>query len=176
MKTILIILFALGIIMYNDSLAQGSFTQDVKKEELSSLLQPIDETILDSVLKANEGNVVLVNLWAYWCLPCKEEFPELVKLYNNYKDKNFKLIFISLDFDDALATKTEPYLKSQNVDWVTYYNKFKKDEDMINFFSKDWDGAIPGTFIYDQSGNQVKEFIGKKKYEDFENEILKYLD
>jgi thiol-disulfide isomerase/thioredoxin len=151
-------------------------SRDVSAQESVSLLLPINEQSLDSVLRANEGNVVLINLWAYWCQPCKEEFPELVKLYNNYKDKNFKLIFISLDFDEALATKTEPYLKSQNVDWITYYNKFKKDEDMINFFSKDWDGAIPATFIYDKSGNKVKELVGKKTYEVFEQEVLKYLD
>lgn len=177
MRTILLIfIFALSFSAFDASFAQDPFTSSDKKKSSTSLLQPINEVSLDSIMKANEGNVVLVNLWAYWCLPCKEEFPELVKLYNNYKDKNFKLVFISLDFGDALANKTEPYLQSQNVDWVTYYNKFKKDEDLINFFSKDWDGGIPGTFIYDKSGNKVKEFIGKKKYEDFENEVVKYLD
>ncbi|HCA43244.1 MAG TPA: hypothetical protein DEP28_08335 [Bacteroidetes bacterium] len=161
-----------------------------ESEENTNLFLPVTENNIDSVIQTNlygskkidgmsygdsKNNVVLVNLWAYWCQPCKEEFPELVKLYRDYKDKGLKVIFITLDFGDALETQSKPYLESQGVNWVSYYNKFAKDENLIEYFSKDWDGGIPGTFIYGKDGKLAKQMIGKKTYEEFEkavNELL----
>lgn len=140
----------------------------------SQVLLPADKNVLDSIRTANRENVILINFWATWCRPCTEEFPDLMKLYKNYRDKNFKIIFISLDFGDNLGDKTKAFLKKQGVDFVTYYNNFTKDEDLINYISKDWEGSIPGTFIYSNNILQ-KTLIGKHNYKDFRDVISKYL-
>lgn len=140
----------------------------------SQVLLPADKNVLDSIRTANRENVILINFWATWCRPCTEEFPDLMKLYKNYSDKNFKIIFISLDFGDNLGDKTKAFLKKQGVDFVTYYNNFTKDEDLINYISKDWEGSIPGTFIYSNNILQ-KTLIGKHNYKDFRDVISKYL-
>ncbi len=140
----------------------------------SQVLLPADKNVLDSIRTANRENVILINFWATWCRPCTEEFPDLMKLYKNYSDKNFKIVFVSLDFGDNLGDKTKSFLKKQKVDFITYYNNFSKDEDLINYISKDWEGSIPGTFIYSNNILQ-KTLIGKHNYKDFKDVILKYL-
>lgn len=139
----------------------------------SQELLPADKNVLDSIRNANRENVILINFWATWCRPCTEEFPDLMKLYKNYRDKNFKIVFVSLDFGDNLGEKTKDFLKKQGVDFITYYNNFSKDEELINYISKDWEGSIPGTFIYSKNILQ-KTLIGKHNYKDFKEVILKY--
>ncbi|MDR2474350.1 MAG: TlpA family protein disulfide reductase, partial [Bacteroidales bacterium] len=46
---------------------------------------------------AGKGKYVLLDFWASWCPPCREEMPNLVKLYSEYKDKNFEIVGYSLD-------------------------------------------------------------------------------
>ena len=75
MKKIIIIILLL--------FASESYSQEIKYlKELSEL---------DNIVKSNKGNVILFNFWATWCRPCVEEFPDLMKLYNNYKEKNLKV-------------------------------------------------------------------------------------
>ncbi|MFC2093583.1 TlpA family protein disulfide reductase [Bacteroidota bacterium] len=146
------------------------------KTSFSQVLLPADTNTLDSIKKVNKGNVILFNFWASWCKPCKEEFPDLVKIHNDFKDKNFSLIFVSLDFDEALENNTIPFLKEQGVDFTTYFNNFEKDEDLILYIDKNWNGGIPGTFIFDKEGKLSASLIGAQSYATFEKEINKQLN
>ena len=137
---------------------------------------PADQNTLDSIREANIGNVLVFNMWAYWCAPCKEEFPELVKLYNNYKDKGVKLIFVSLDFPETFETQTIPFLKEQGVDFTTYYNNFEKDEQLINYMDINWEGGLPGTFMYNKDGKLSVTMVGARTYDVFEESVQKLLD
>lgn len=147
----------------------------ISTQAISQELKPADHTTLDSIKAANKGKVVLFNFWATWCKPCVEEFPDLVKINEAYKDDDFKIILVSLDFAEDLDSKTKNFLNKMKVDFVSYYNGFEKDDDLINYMDKNWNGGIPGTFIYDKEGKLSKTFIGKTKYEDFEKAIEKLL-
>jgi len=132
---------------------------------------PANKSVLDSIKESNKGNVVLFNFWATWCKPCVQEFPDLMKINDEFKEKNFKLIFVTLDFGDNDFKETKSFLKKQGVDFVTYYNNFKKDDELISYMDKDWDGGIPGSFFFDENGTLRKSFIGKRKYENFKEVI-----
>ncbi|MBK8551733.1 MAG: TlpA family protein disulfide reductase [Ignavibacteria bacterium] len=134
---------------------------------------PANQNTLDSLKDAYKGKVILFNFWATWCKPCVEEFPDLMKINSEYKDKDFKLIFVTLDFGNDLAVQTKKFLKKMNVDFTTYYNAFKNDEDLINYMNKDWDGGIPGTFIFNKDGKLIKTLIGKSEYSEFKKSIDK---
>ncbi len=140
-------------------------------------IKPINKTDdLKSIMDANKGKVILVNFWATWCKPCVKEFPDLVKLQNDYKDKGFVLVFISADMPEEIKSKVSPFLSQEKVDFPTYYIGSDKPEDIINYVDKDWQGAIPSTYIYDKEGNVKASILGTKSYEQFESEITKYLN
>lgn len=134
---------------------------------------PANQNTLDSLKDAYKGKVILFNFWATWCKPCVEEFPDLMKINSEYKDKDFKLIFVTLDFGNDLAVQTKKFLDKMNVDFTTYYNAFKNDEDLINYMNKDWNGGIPGTFIFNKDGKLIKTLIGKSEYAEFKKAIDK---
>ena len=124
-----------------------------------------------ALLDNSKGKVILVNFWATWCPPCVKEFPELVKLYNVYKDKEFVLMFISLDDKSEYDSKLLPFLKKQGVDFTSYFGNFSNPETIMNYVDKSWQGEIPYTGIYDKDGKLVKSLLGNKTYEQFETEI-----
>ena len=150
------------------SFCATSFSQQIKPIKVTSEI--------DELIKDNKGNVLLFNLWATWCKPCVEEFPDLIKLYNNYKDKNFKIIFISIDFKEEINTKLIPFLKQNNVNFVTYFDDFKNQDELIDYFDKKCDGGIPSTYIFDKDGVEESKFLGIKDYSFYEREIQKFID
>ncbi len=48
-------------------------------------------------LGAYEGNVVLLNIWATWCFPCREEMPSMQRVYERYRDRDFEVVAVSID-------------------------------------------------------------------------------
>jgi len=108
-------------------------------------------------------------------VPCREEFPDLVKLAQDY-DKNIRVIGISVDDSDDLDSKVIPFLKNQNAEFENYLLKVVDPEDFINLLNKDWSGAVPATFIYDNTGKQNESLIGNQSYELFEKAIKKVID
>ncbi|MBK8982836.1 MAG: TlpA family protein disulfide reductase [Ignavibacteria bacterium] len=141
----------------------------------SQELIPADKNTLDKLISENKDKVLLFNYWATWCKPCVEEFPDLMKLHKNYKDKDFKLIFVSLDFGEDFKDEIVTFLKKSGVDFDTYYNNFNKDEELLNYVDKNWEGGIPGTFIYDKTGKLRKSMVGKHDYDEFKKEVDIYL-
>jgi len=65
-------------------------------------IAPTPEIVLGTLegkkisLKDFRGKVVLLNFWASWCLPCREEMPAMEKLYQEYKDKNFAILAVAV--------------------------------------------------------------------------------
>jgi thiol-disulfide isomerase/thioredoxin len=124
------------------------------------------------VLRAVRGagaRVVLVNVWATWCAPCREEFPDLVKLQRNYRDRGLRVIFVSADFDSELPA-VKRFLAQHGVDWPTYL-KAEADMEFISGLDERWTGAIPATFIYDDRGTLHHFIEGKVSYEQIERKV-----
>ena len=65
-------------------------------------------------LKSLRGKYVLIDFWASWCGPCRRENPNVVRLYNKYKDKGFDILGVSLDNNKA---KWEAAIKKDNLSW-----------------------------------------------------------
>lgn len=91
------------------------------------------------------NKVVVVNLWATWCPPCKAEIPDLARVYSRYKSKGVVLLgVVTDDIDDAgLAT----FMKQLGIN----YPIVRADDDLIHDF--DDPDMLPTTFIYDKRGH-----------------------
>lgn len=165
MKNVTIYTIIIGCLF----LSQSTFATD-------SLFYPLLQTkASDQILKEihnNNEKVVLVNVWATWCQPCREEFPDILKLYRNYKEKGLELILISADFDRQEGNAKQ-FLAQQGVEFVSY-RKIGKDEDFVNILNPKWSGALPASFIY-VNGKLVDFWEGKTNYEIFEKKVTQQL-
>jgi thiol-disulfide isomerase/thioredoxin len=130
---------------------------------------------LSELITANKDHALLINVWATWCEPCREELPDLVKIAKSYGDK-VRVVGINVDDVETLDSKVIPFIKSQKVDFKIYLLKVTEPEDFINLLNKKWSGAIPATFIYDKKGNQKETLIGKQNYKSFEQAVKKVID
>lgn len=133
----------------------------------SQIVKPIDEKGLQQRLQQARGKVVLLNFWATWCDPCVEEFPDLVKIAQEFRPRGLEMILVSIDEPEELEKKVKPFLQNQGVTWPTYFKKTRDDEVFINTIDPKWSGAIPATFIYDANGVLVKRLIAHQRYEAF---------
>jgi thiol-disulfide isomerase/thioredoxin len=137
-------------------------------------VEKLDKGKIQNIIKEREGKPLFVNIWATWCVPCREEFPDLIKLAGKYKGK-VDFVGISVDYDDEIETKINPFLKNFKVNFPQYVNAFENAEQLINFFDKDWNGAIPATFIFDKYGKKVISIFGKEDFKTFESKILQVI-
>ena len=124
--------------------------------------------VMDVIKNAN-ANVVLVNVWATWCVPCVEEFPDIMAVYQQYKSRGLRVVFVSVDFEDQ-ADDARVFLKTQGVDFPTYL-KLSDDRAFINTLDPNWSGAMPATWIYDGEGEKRHFWIGKASREQLKKKI-----
>jgi len=132
-------------------------------------LLPADaETVLQAV-KQPGARAVLVNVWATWCAPCIEEFPDVLKLKKAWADKGLRVILVSADFPET-RDATLKFLVEHGVDFPTYL-KDGNDMKFIDALSPKWTGAIPATFLYDSTGRLVHVREGMASYDVLEREV-----
>jgi len=107
-----------------------------------------------------KGKVLVLNFWATWCGPCVAEFPELVALDAKYRDKGMKLVGITADDAEDVQPKVIPFIKKHHVKFDIVRQDTDDPEEMINQITKDWNGVIPVTFVYDKQGNLAYTRLG----------------
>ncbi len=134
-----------------------------------TLLKDVTGDQLQDIINSYKGDkAVLVNIWATWCAPCVEEFPEIVKLQRNYSEE-LKVIFVSADFPDSRG-RALTFLKEQGVDWTTYF-KTGGDQEFIESLSDSWTGALPFSKIIGVNGEIVDSWEQSATYETFEKHV-----
>jgi thiol-disulfide isomerase/thioredoxin len=135
----------------------------------------LDAKGLEKRIEAEKGNVVLLNFWATWCVPCREEFPDLVRLQKALSAKGLRVIGVSTDFSKQLAA-VDAFLAKNRPSFPNYHRKSGgDDQDFINAVDPKWGGELPFSVLYGRDGGKVRTLSGKSSYADFEREVLKAL-
>ena len=118
-------------------------------------LRPADAARVIQEVRRPGAKAVLVNLWATWCQPCREEFPDLVRIEREFRDRGLRVVFVSADFPDA-ERDAQRFLAAHGVRGPSF---IKEGDDMtfIDGLHSAWSGALPATFIYDSNG-VLREF------------------
>jgi thiol-disulfide isomerase/thioredoxin len=141
----------------------------------SRLAGELDAKGLARRLAQEKGRVVLLNFWATWCDPCREEFPSLVRLQKAYQSRGLTVLGVSTDFSSQLAG-VEKFLAMQRPSFPNYRKKSEgDDQDFINAVDRSWGGELPFSVLYGRDGKKEKVLSGKQSYEDFEREALRLL-
>ena len=142
-------------------------------EPASEQVTPVTVAELKQAVTNARAKVVLVNLWATWCGPCREEFPDLVRLERAWRGRGLKVLLVSADNSTDLP-KVRRFLAERGVKFPTYL-KMQKDMEFINGLDSRWTGALPATFLYDGTG-QLRDFWeGATTYAVVEQKVQKIL-
>lgn len=133
----------------------------------------IDENGIKTALKPN-GKPLLVNFWATWCDPCREEFPDLVKFDTEYKGK-IDFITVSLDSPDDINTTVPKFLADMKAEMPAYLLRVEDEGAVISSITKDWQGGLPFTILYDEKGSIAYFKQGKVKIDVLKTELEKLI-
>ena len=112
------------------------------------------------------GKVVIVNFWATWCPPCREEIPEMVELSNRYKDK---LQIIGVSMDDAPASEVREFAKQIGISYPVVMGSGAIDAEYGGV------PALPTSFVISPDGRVVQKHAGLYPIGVYETEIRSLL-
>ena len=101
------------------------------------------------------GKVLLVNLWASWCGPCRAETPELVKLHKEYQSRGVEMVGLSTEDPDASAESVSDFIREFAVDYQIGWAKREVAQTLMQGRT-----SIPQSFIIARDGRIIKCFIG----------------
>ena len=146
------------------SCSSPSPPEQEESEETIRLLTPAN---FKETLTQAEEDLVFVNFWATWCVPCMEEFPDLVKLEKEYGDKAIAFWAVSCDTEEDRKTKVPQFLEEQGSGLTSFAINLSEQEEMIETVSPDWQGTLPTTFILRRSGEILFQHSGKMSFEEF---------
>jgi len=136
---------------------------------------PLSEELRNTALKTLDGRslklsdfadkVVVLNIWATWCGPCRLEMPELVKVSNDYKDRGVVVLGLATSYnerDDQQHVKD--YIKAQNVPYQIIWDDGTLAGPLVE--AVQGRSVIPQSFIISRDGRIVKHFEGFRQYSD----------
>ncbi|MBL7700027.1 MAG: AhpC/TSA family protein [Chitinophagaceae bacterium] len=118
-------------------------------------------------LSSFRGKYVLVDFWASWCRPCREENPNVVKAFNKYKDKNFTVLGVSLDQSRAPWLKA---IRTDNLDWTQVSDLKGWNNEAAGKYNIQ---SIPQNFLIDPQGKIIAKNLRGPELHTRLEELLK---
>ncbi len=115
---------------------------------------------------AGKGKVVLIDFWAAWCGPCRQEMPNVVNAYKDFKDKGFEIVGVSLDRDQE---SWEKGLADLNMTWPQMSDLKFWDTPVVNLYAF---RGIPHTVLLDGEGNIIAKDLRGSALHDKLAELL----
>jgi peroxiredoxin len=107
-------------------------------------------------LKQFKGKIIFLNFWATWCGPCKEEMPYIEALYQQFKEKNFVFLTVSVDYEGI-----KPVKEFINKYQYTFPVLLDPKCETLDLFEVK---GIPTTFLIDKKGKMIGKAIGPRDW------------
>lgn len=139
-------------------------------------LTPLTLEGYGNLISAHRGHVVLATFWATYCIPCRAELPELVKLATSLHPRGLDLVVISADDADQEPQARKFIVPKIPALFGKLYIKSTTDDDKYAAgIHAHWQGELPANFIYDRTGRKEGAFIGEVPTKNIEAVIEKFL-
>jgi len=112
------------------------------------------------------GKVVLLNFWATWCPPCRDEIPEMIELSNRFKDR---LQIVGVSMDDAPSDDVREFVKEMGIDYPIVMGS--------RTLSQEYGGvpALPTSFVVNTDGKIVQKHEGLYPIDQYDSEVRSLL-
>lgn len=123
---------------------------------------PLDERSYRQMVAAHHGQVLLVDFWATWCAPCREELPKLVSMSDGYRSKGVALVTVSCN-DPEQKPQALSYIRQKGAPGPYYIRQVDDDDAFAAAIDPRWgkaSGALPALFLYSRNGRQAQSFVG----------------
>ncbi len=122
-----------------------------------AILQTENKDLDGKILKFADykGKVVLINLWATWCGPCRAEMPHLIEMQEKYKDKGFEVV--GLDVDEESVEEINNFAKEMK---LNYKLGFADEKTVSAFIKLTKLSGIPQTILINRDGRMTGIFSG----------------
>jgi cytochrome c biogenesis protein CcmG/thiol:disulfide interchange protein DsbE len=146
-------------------LVPAAFAQKLPAKAPNFALKASDGQTVE--LSKFKGKVVVVNFWATWCPPCREEIPDFISLYESYKGRGVAFVGISLDEKGWAVVK--PFIEKYKITYPVVLDDGKSQAAYGGI------QYIPTTFIVDKTGQIVDKVVGGISKADLEKKIRRYL-
>ena len=149
-----------------------NFSYALEKPDLKNLIliknpKIYEEVIFKDINQKNvnlddfKGKLVILNFWATWCAPCRDEMPSLDDLQSNTKLNNLKIFPINIGQEDV--SKTESFFKELNIKNLEIY--FDAPVTLAKKFTL---RGVPTTVIFNKEGKEFARIIGSINFNDVE--------
>ncbi len=114
----------------------------------------------------HRGEVVLVNVWATWCGPCRVEMPSIQALYDRFKDRGFTVLAVSVDAGPRYREKVIEFMEEEGLDLPVLLDPEGRIMRTLRTV------GVPETFVLDREGRIVKRLIGATNWDSGANRAL----
>jgi thiol-disulfide isomerase/thioredoxin len=130
---------------------------------------PLPSDLRDAAVKTLEGGslklsdyddkVLVVNIWATWCGPCRLEMPDLVKLNREYKSRGLVVLGVATTYNERNDPEhVKQFIKNQKVDYKILWDDASFAQTLVQTVGGR--GVIPQSFVISRDGRIVKHFQG----------------
>ena len=130
--------------------------------------QTLDSIPREKSLDAYKGNVVLINIWATWCLPCRVEMPSIEQLYRDLAPKGLKVVAVSAD-DPGTEKQIRDFVNQYRLTFEILHDPKGQDGEVSRLYETT---GYPETVIVGRDGIIRKRLIGASNWNSPENRGL----
>ena len=139
----------------------GGAAKTAKPTIVEPKVEPITSDGIKVLISRQTEKPLLVNFWATWCDPCRDEFPDLVKIDSEFRPKSLNFVTVSLDDVGDIRTTVPQFLASMKASMPAYLLSDSDPEPAINAVDPKWQGDLPATFLYNGKGEVVYKHFGR---------------
>ena len=136
-------------------------------------VQPVAVNSIAQSLEQMKGKVVVLDLWATWCGPCRMEIPSFIKLQEKYRAQGLEIVGVALDPITGRGTTAETvrkFVQENNINYTIWV--VNNQAAMMKYPAGQ---GIPTTYVIDRNGRTVKQYVGAQPESVFENDIKSLL-
>ena len=153
------------LVLCSALVCMAAFALNIQVASAEELKRADSQAVIE-LINSGKGKVTVINFWASWCPPCREEIPELKRIREDFTEDQLLLVGVSVD---EVAENAEQAVQ----DFSLNYPVVIAERDVYETFGIQ---SIPRLLVYDKNGKLIFDQVGLAAYEDLKRAINELLE